>query len=73
MRANPYAYSKSIPERTGELPWCYEARVWTYSLIYALVMTVGITVPFRWRRPRKGRVGDGVDVWTRCILVILLG
>lgn len=25
-----------------------EARVWTYSVVYALVMTIGITVPFRW-------------------------
>ncbi|CAK9042922.1 unnamed protein product [Durusdinium trenchii] len=32
------------------------ARVWTYSLIYALVMTVGITVPFRWCSRGKAAV-----------------
>lgn len=35
-----------------------EARVWTYSVIYGLVMTVGITVPFRW----LGNTEADVDV-----------
>eukprot|EP00435_Cladocopium_sp_Y103_P018490 s272_g4.t1 len=32
------------------------ARVWTYSVIYALVMTIGITVPFRWCSREKAAI-----------------
>lgn len=32
------------------------ARVWTYSVIYGLVMTVGITVPFRWCSREKSAI-----------------
>lgn len=32
------------------------ARVWTYSVVYGLVMTVGITVPFRWCTHGKAAV-----------------
>ena len=39
-----------------------EARVWTYSVIYGLVMTVGITVPFRWLGNTEADV-DVVSVW----------
>lgn len=32
------------------------ARVWTYSVVYALVMTIGITVPFRWCSREKAAI-----------------
>ncbi|CAJ1337042.1 unnamed protein product, partial [Effrenium voratum] len=39
------------------------ARVWTYSLIYGLVMTIGITVPFRWCASGKAgiKIADEPD------------